>query len=271
MSLESGRKLGITSSLIAVIIPIIYVALFGVLLISIFASIPLIANGSNHTIGSPLGSLGFFSVLIVALSILSFVGIILFIIAMHHLSQYFNEPSIYKNALYGFLINIAGGVIAMVVLLFLFVTTRLFSPSANSSSVAPIAVTFIVSFLTLFAVTFIVGVSAAVFYMRAFNQLGDKSGIHNFQNAGLLYLLGTVLAIVFVGGILIWVAWIFALSGFCSLKPKETETPAVASTYSTPQVTMRDSSSGDKKICSLCGAENRLDSYYCGSCGKKLN
>ncbi len=271
MSLESGRKLGVTSSLIAVIIPIIYVALFGVLLISIFASIPSIANGSNHTIGYPLGSPGFFSVLIVALGILSFVGIILFVIAMHYLSQYFNEPSIYKNALYGFLINMGGGVIAMVVLLFLFVTTRMFSPSANSSSVAPIAVTFIVSFLALFAVTFIVGVSAAVFYMRAFNQLGDKSGIHNFQTAGLLYLLGTVLTIVFVGGILIWVAWIFALSGFRSLKPKATETPDVAQIYSTPPVIMPVSSSVDRKICPYCGADNSLYSDYCWSCGKKLS
>jgi uncharacterized membrane protein len=69
--------------------------------------------------------------------------------------------------------------------------------------------------------------------MRAFNKLAEKSGDDNFKTAGLLYLLGTVLTIVLIGGLLIWIAWIFAAMGFNSLKPKEP--PAPTSAYPTSQ------------------------------------
>jgi uncharacterized membrane protein len=71
--------------------------------------------------------------------------------------------------------------------------------------------------------------------MRAFNKLGEKSEVDNFKTAGLLYLLGGALAIVGIGALLSWIAWIFAFMGFRSLKPKNIQT--TASPSSIPQIT----------------------------------
>ena len=67
--------------------------------------------------------------------------------------------------------------------------------------------------------------------MRAFNLLGEKSGVHSFNTAGTLYIIGAVLELVGIGAIILWIAWILAASGFNALKPKPVET---APTYPYP-------------------------------------
>jgi len=77
--------------------------------------------------------------------------------------------------------------------------------------------------LLLIFAAFIIEIIGAVFYMRAFNKLGEKSGVRSFNKAGMFYVIGTVLMIVAIGGLLFWIAWIYVASGFNSLKPKAAE------------------------------------------------
>ena len=100
--------------------------------------------------------------------------------------------------------------------------------------------------------------------MRAFNKLGEKSGINNFKTAGLLYLIGMVLSIVGIGVLLLWIAWIFAALGFHSLKPSST------STFVSSDLQTSLTGIAQKKFCPYCGTENTADSIYCVVCGKKL-
>ena len=76
MLLESGRKLGLTASLIAVIVPVITVILYVLSFLSLFGLI------SKTFQGSPFFGFPFFSglsIAFLALGLIGFVGIILFI------------------------------------------------------------------------------------------------------------------------------------------------------------------------------------------------
>jgi uncharacterized membrane protein len=274
MSLESGRKLGITASLIAVIAPVIGVIAYVLLILSLVVSIPFGTNPTTPTLSTfPV----FIIVFIAAIGILALIGFVLFIVAMHRLSEYYNDPSIFKNTLYGFIINIIGTI--SFVIIYIALLGSLIGSIAQSSTqttaatptptVPPILNSFglfISSFLVLIGIAIVLGIVSAIFYMRAFNKLGEKSGIDNFKTAGLLYLLGVVLSIVGVGVFLVWVAWILALIGFRSLKPFST-TPFA---YSPPTPPPKTSDMAQKRYCPYCGTENNPGSLYCRSCGKQL-
>jgi len=263
VSFELGRKLGLTASLIAVIVPVITVILYGLLFLSLFGIISSALTGGSQTFAGSLFPAGI-GIAFSAIGIVGLVGIILFLVAMHSLSQYYSEPSIFKNALYGFLTNIIGGV-AVIVLAFALILTTVVS-SATGPTPGFSGAAFITVLLGVIIAALVVAIVSAVLYMRAFNKLGEKSGVHSFNTAGLLYLIGTVLTIVLVGSLLVWIAWIFALSGFNSLKPKIAEPSPIS--YSTQQPPAAYTQ--ERKFCVYCGAEISLDSVYCPNCGKQL-
>jgi uncharacterized membrane protein len=199
-------------------------------------------------------------------------------LSMKRLSKYYNEPGIFKNTLYGFIVNIIGA-IALIAIEIIFIGNLTRSiPQTNTQTTAftpiptvpPIANFLVLSIVSLFAiavVALVLGVVSAVFYMRAFNLLGEKSRIDGFKTAGLLYLIGTILTIVGVGILLVWIAWIFAALGFNSLKPTSTTpTPTPTNLPSQPPVTV----AMQKRYCTYCGTENNLDAIYCRACGKQL-
>ncbi len=263
MSFESGRKLGLTASLITVIVPVAIVILYGLLFLSLFGIISSDLTGGSQTFGSlfPAGIITAF----IVVGIIALVGIILFLVAMHSLSQYYDEPGIFKNALYGFLINVIG-VVALIVIGFALIFTAIVS-STTSPTPGISGAGFITVFLGIVVAAFVIEIVSAVLYMRAFNKLGEKSGVQSFNTAGTLYLIGTVLTIVFVGSLIVWIAWIFATLGFYSLKPKAAEPPTIS--YSTPQPSIAYSVA-QKRYCTYCGAQISPDSVYCANCGKKL-
>jgi hypothetical protein len=127
-------------------------------------------------------------------------------------------------------------------------------------NVATSFVSFFAILIAAIAIIFVVGIVVAVLYMRAFNQLGEKSGIHNFNTAGLLILVGVIVPIVS------WIGWIFAALGFHSLKPKPAESLTIP--YSTiPQQPFAPGNM-QKKYCPYCGSENNSNAIYCSQCGK---
>lgn len=264
MSLESGRKIGLAASLIEVIVPVVTIITIVVFIFSLFTT--ALARSS----GLISGIIIFF----IVLAILGLIGIILFVVAMHSLAQYYSEPRIFKNALYGFILNIIGGVAYGIIYLAIFLWTFLQAiprtgpqtaaatpspfPSIPPFMTAPFAFAF-VGFIIASIVLFVIGIIAAFLYYRAFNKLGEKSGINNFNTAGLLILIGTIVPVVS------WIGWIFAERGFQSLKPKvEQPTTPINTTQSLTE------SLEQKKYCPHCGSENKANAIYCGKCGNKL-
>jgi uncharacterized membrane protein/ribosomal protein L40E len=256
MSLESGRRLGLTASLINVIMPVISIVLVFALLFYQISRYPTSSSSS-------LFASGLTTVTFALMGIMTFAGLILFILAMYRLSHYYNEPAIFKNVLYGLILTILGGVTAVIVeFAFLFSLIGRITSASTSTSVAPFLAQFIFAILAIVGIALVFGVVSAVLYWRAFNKLAEKSKIDNFKTAGLLYLIGTVLSIVFVGVILVWIAWILAALSFNSLK-----TPASATSPIQQTATINLTA---KKYCTYCGAENEADAIYCRNCGKQL-
>lgn len=256
MSFDTGRKLGITSSIIAVIAPIITVIIYGIAFFALIRNISsIVSNGGVPT--SPLASMGFVSLAATIVGLTTLVGAILFLVSMYELSHYYNEPGIFRNFLYAIITAIVGGVIiAALAIAFVF-------SAIATAAVSPIISSFFWILIGLIIAFFVVIIVAYVFVLRGFNLLGDKSDVHSFNTAGILLLIGAI--IPFVGGILSWIGWIFALSGFIALKPKlaETSTYYGGSTATTvnPNIV----------VCPNCGAQNSVNATFCWSCGKSLS
>ena len=253
--MESARNLGLTASLIWVIMPAISVILVMALIFISFARYPV-------SPGQTLFASVFTTAIVVLLSVIGLVGLILFLVSMNRLARYYNEPGIFKNVLYGFLITMVGGVVSLIIE-FAYLTPLIVRiPQGSTATIAPIISQFILGFIVITGVALLFGVINAVLYWRAFNKLAEKSGIENFKTAGLLYLIGTVLYIVGVGIILVWIAWIYAANGFHALKP-QTTAPVYPPTAA-PSVT-------GKIYCSYCGTQNDADAIYCKNCSKPLH
>jgi uncharacterized membrane protein len=258
MSLESGRKLGLAASLIYVIMPVVAILGVVVFIVSLFTSAAT-EIGTGTVTPTFLGFLGLsagFFVFLIAIICVSFAGLILFMVAMHRLSNYYGEPSIFKNVLYAFIINIITGTVIFVLeFAFLLSSITRIPQASTPSTVAPFFSIIFFIFVIIAGLAF--AIVNGVLYMRAFNKLKEKSGVDNFGTAGILYLVGTIIPLVG------WIAWIFAAMGFNKLKPTSAPTPTFSYPTQPPPANMQT------KSCPYCGTYN-AGALYCTSCGKPL-
>jgi len=263
MSLESGRKLGLAAAIIQVVLPIAVLVLYGVLIFSLFSSVFSLASGTTPNFSNAFLATGLVGFAFIAIGAIGIAGVVLFLVAMHRLGQYYGEPRIFNNALYSILTEIVGVVVIFAVVFGLFFALI---PRTTTTTTNPgtFAIGFIALLLGVIVAALVIQILSAYFARNAFNKLGEKSGVSSFNTAGLLYLIGGVLAIVGIGSLLIWIAWIFAIMGFSNLKPKTQEPLSPAFTVPT------QAASGLRKCCPYCGAENLADALFCASCGKPL-
>ncbi len=253
MSLESGRKFGFYASLINIILPIIAFTGGVALIFSIIAaSATRIANGSVAPAFSIFAGFIIFMIAILAVGI---AGFIMFMYAMYNLSNYYNEPSIFKNVLYAFILSIiSGAVIFASEFAVIIATIGRISQTSMPSTVVPV----ILSYVVVIVVALVFGIVNGVLYMRAFNKLKEKSGVDNFGTAGILYLVGIIIPLVG------WIAWIFAYLGFRQLQPSSTTSPTMSYPTQPPPANMQT------KRCPNCGTDNYEDASYCRTCGNPL-
>ncbi len=194
----------------------------------------------------------------------SIVGIILVLIGMKGMSNYYKDPSIYQNALWGcifaFIALIA--VAAAVPLFFISGAFGVFGLGFGLLALFGLAV-----------VVFVFYVVAAMYLRRAFTSLAQKSGEHMFETAGMLLFVGAILTIVFfIGLLIILVAWIIATIAFFSMKTQTTQPQQYA--YTSPPTSPAPPPTAPPmqaaRYCSNCGAPVALDATFCPHCGKQL-
>ena len=256
MSFESGKKLGTTASLINVILPVIGAVVAVAFVVSIiFATASRAVTGTSSS-GVGLLSLGLL-IPIIAVAVLAIAGYVMFMVAMHRLSAYYNEPGIFKNVLYALVLVIVEYILIFALeFAFIFSSiTRISSPSTSPN----ILTTFPLFLIAVLVGAVVFGIVNGWLYMRSFNKLKEKSGVDNFGTAGILYLVGTIVPVVG------WIAWIFAYMGFRKLQPASAAIPTVSYPYQQPVNSMPM-----KRVCPHCGAINNADALYCTSCGKPM-
>ncbi len=162
--------------------------------------------------------------------VLGLVGLILVLIALKRLSDYYNEKGIFDNALYGIIIGIiglvvfvAGIVVAAVGLLsdlgitwgdWAVLQEIDWRAAVTWDIIEPHIAVIIGSLVALFVFV----VVSAIFLRKSLTTLSTKTGVNMFGTAGLLMLIGAVLTIILIGFIIIWVALILLTVAFFSIK-----------------------------------------------------
>ena len=177
---------------------------------------------SNKTIGG-VGAI------LLAIPFLNLIGIIMVLIAMKGMADYYKNEGIFRNALYGFIFGIVG-VIALIAVILMFALGFAITPFVGVSL-------FLIAFIVLYVFSLI----GAIFYKMALDALSSKSREHIFNTAGLILLIGALIPLV--GTILTFVAWILAAVGFFNIR-KPTQPPAP-----TPPTTFSPSASEGKRFC----------------------
>jgi uncharacterized membrane protein len=203
--------------------------------------------------------------------IISIVGIILVLIGMKELANYYKEPSIYQNALLGVVFGIIA-LIAIAAAVPIVAISGLFSIFALGFG--------LLALLLVLVIVFVFYLIAALYFRRAFNALAQKSGEHMFETAGLLLWIGAILTIVFfIGLVLILVAWILATIAFFSIKvpsqtyaytPPTAPVPTTAPPTQATLATQATQATQATRYCPNCGAPVEPNTAFCPHCGKQL-
>ncbi len=201
-------------------------------------------------------TLGGIGAILLAIPFLSLIGIILVLIAMKGLGDYYNDDDIFKNALFGFIFGFVGVIALVAVILMFAFGFSTVSPFITDSTA--IAFTGFGLFIIAFIILYVFSLIAAIFYKKSLDNLSEKSGEQMFSTAGLILLIGA--AIPLIGEILKFVAWILAAVGFFNIK-KSTQIPESKESVL---------STNGKQFCKYCGAPITNNATFCQKCGKKI-
>ena len=216
------------------------------------------------------------------ISLVAFVGFLLFLVAIYNFSKDYNERKIFDNILTGIIATIVVGVVAAVAFVIFAFTSilELADPALFSSTL----LTAISPFVVVFG---FVSLIYLVFMVKSLNLLADKSQIILFNKSGKIFLAGAAVNIVagialaiwasinpvtvdqyglfFVpGGLVQYLAWAVLAKAFFSITP-----PPIEMTVSQTAYPAASAVTDQTKYCMHCGAANSADMVYCVKCGKK--
>jgi uncharacterized membrane protein len=189
--------------------------------------------------------------------VVGIIGIILLLIGMKGLADYYKEPRIYRNALSGLVFGIIG-IVAVTVLV---LGGIIFSGSTFGSEAFVFGGLFF--FVLILVIAFVFYLLAAMYFRRAFSLLAQKSGEHMLETAGLVLWVGAILTIIFVGIFLILVAWILLAIAFFSMRG-----PSQPNAFTPPPPVAPPTQA--TRYCPNCGAPVEANVTYCPHCGTQL-
>lgn len=139
---------------------------------------------------------------------LGVIGVLLMLIGLYSLSRHYSRSTIFTNALYAVIIS-AVGALAAVATLFIFYPAYLRYVGWETFFALPIVWLVLSVFI------------AAAAYKKSFAELYEVSKVELFKTAATLTLIGGLTAVVFVGYIILLIAFILATIAAFSLKPQQ--------------------------------------------------
>jgi len=207
--------------------------------------------------------------------ILAIIGVILLLRGLKELASYYQDNEIYQNSLTGikyYIIALVAAGVAITAILIGVGTATGFKYNSHFTLTAGFGIGLAVFFGGLI-IAFIFFILAAMRLRETFNALAQKSGEHSFATVASLLWWGSLLTIVFgLGFILIFIAWIFAVIGFFSMKSQQQQQNAPQQYSYVPPVNigLTAPSTQTARYCQYCGAQVKPDAVYCPNCGKQL-
>jgi len=150
--------------------------------------------------------------------VLNVVGLVLVLIALNKLSKAYGNDTIWRNALYGFIIGIVETVmLVFAVFAYLMPMLALHVPPMIASPYG-FGTSLLVFFIILWIIAYVFVLLEYRFFRNAYRELARSSGVNNFDNAAKWYWYGALLLIIFVGVFLILVGDVYALLGYNKLR-----------------------------------------------------
>ena len=189
--------------------------------------------------------------------VLGIIGVILLLRGMKEFANYYQDNQIYENALTGvkyYIVAIvalaiagAGFIVGLVVNNFASLGTTAAFGVGNAVGLA-VGAAFLV-------VAFVFYVLAAMHLKRTFSTLAQKTGEHSFETASTLLWIGAILTIIGVGVLLIFVAWIFAVVGFSTVRNPQMQQQYASQQYgyNQPNTQAPTGTAQTANYCSTCG------------------
>lgn len=164
--------------------------------------------------------------------ILMLIGLIFVIIALKGYGDFYKDNSIFNNTIYTIVLEIIGAVVFVGVFIygaFEFLSSlgieNIYELSSwtqidwqnaiDINNILPFIGAIVLGLVILFAFTVI----ASLYFKKAMNTLSEKTEIKLFHTTGTVFFIGAILTIIFIGFILIWVAFILLLISFYESKP----------------------------------------------------
>jgi len=212
-------------------------------------------------------------------AVLVIIGWILTILAIKDISDALQDGSIFNNGIVSVIVTIIGTVVFAVVVaaaILGFVglgSLSLISPPALSPGI----IGLITGVLVGLVIVWILAIVASFFLWRSYNTIANKLDMKFFGIGAVIYLIGSMLTIIFVGFVLIFVAQIMFIIAFFSLpdnapgglpQPQMMGPPPTQSPY--PQPSVQQPVAGGPNACPNCGAPKKPGANYCDHCGTRL-
>jgi len=155
---------------------------------------------------------------------------VLLLISHYNFSKVYEKPAIFKNALTGSIIVVAGNLLGGI-LVAIGVGTALFASSETGldfSGYQELMGQIFGSGLSIFGAIIMLasGIIGIYFVWKSLQTLAGQTRINLFKTAGLLYFIGVIASVIFIGGLVVFAGWILHVIAYFSLQPEQ-ETPAV--------------------------------------------
>ena len=185
-------------------------------------------------VGALLIVIGSLSGVVPYVGFLSLLGVILLLIGLKGLANFYNEQGIFNNVLYSIITCIVGVVVAVGAVVISAVSAladlgididnindwdtlgtdlgAIFTDFSDFGAIWSLISALVMGLIILFVTVII----SMYFFRKSMDQLSSKSGIGLFGTAGLLMLIGAVIPII--GLLLIWIGYILATVAFFQMK-----------------------------------------------------
>ena len=157
-------------------------------------------------------------------SLAGIAAMILLVVSHYYFSKFYEKPVIFKNALIGTIVQVAGNIIGTIIMV-LAVGSALFSFSGDGgvdyTNYQEIAGLLFDSGLTIFGSIIILAGLIVGFYFvyKALISLAEQTGVKLFKTAGLLYFIGAIgIVVFFLGFIVMFAAWIVHIVAYFSIR-----------------------------------------------------
>ena len=255
MTIESNRTLGGVAAILMLI---------GIISQATTALRYVFPNSLGALILTGIGSL---------FGILSFVGFLLFLVAMYGFSKDYQEHRIFSYLLYGIIITIVAAVVVLAIffIVILFNFASIFPNLSSSAPSSQISTEMSKIFSLVLPLFSLVGIIWILFNVKAFNLLSDKSKVPLFRTGAKVLIAGalvniviaiifaavsfyvsiplnTLLALLTIGSLVQDVAWVLFAMAYFRIQATAVPVQAAAPVNIQPN-------SGQVKICPYCGAQ----------------